>query len=630
MSFDSDNFTGTPSDQINGRTSSGGNTWVADTMMIVTSGTKAGLSNTGSGWAHSGAVPSDDDYIVEADFTIVTLLSINTTNHFLFSHGTPTTRAERIVGGIMLDGSDIKAMCRRRTAGFGDFDIGSRVTATFTTGSYHLSLRVADAGSNIWNVTLTITRASDGFYLPSGGTWQSGAANVVNTTWDDNTLVGAGAPLPSIGRAGFEAFDLIFNVDYDNFVARYPGGIALNPSSVVKGSINNAIVITGDGNTPWTPGTPGTPTFTADNGTIQSQSVSGTALAAIVYDAPASAGTDVITDPLTPFTADLTVTEPETLLGGLIGAGTRVGSVSFDCPTASGGTPPFTYEWQTSNLAEGTFASIGGQTAQNLTSYSPSGTEWIRRKVTDHASVVAYSNVVPIAIDASTTPSPSIAFKTDPTPIVLGFIGDSITDFGDVVACATRMATLASPRDITVGFNAGLSGSSTTSWAHGQTLLSDAIADFLSNNITDVCLMLGANDPLTSVATYLANLTGTVADLVTAGFRVHLQAPTWAHDAWKTLAGTQLLYDYRAALASLHNGTTIFYADQENFFDFAANAATYLADNVHPNATGSTHMAQRWGDAMLRDLEPNGFTASPSTIPKLIETPLIYGGLVAA
>jgi hypothetical protein len=85
------------------------------------------------------------------------------------------------------------------------------------------------------------------------------------------------------------------------------GGLTLAPATVAPASVDNVITVYGTG-VIWEEGMPGAPTFTAVSGVITSQTILGAQSAQIIYDAPTTAGVDLITDSVSGLSAFLAVT----------------------------------------------------------------------------------------------------------------------------------------------------------------------------------------------------------------------------------------------------------------------------------------------------------------------------------
>ncbi len=286
---------------------------------------------------------------------------------------------------------------------------------------------------------------------------------------------------------------------------------------------------------------------------------------------------------------------------------TQVNATATD---ASGGTAPYTYQWQFCATATGVFVDVTGKTSLTLDdTVNNLGFRWV--KYTDSAAQTAFSNL--------------IYGGRWSAPIILGGVGDSLMigypDFApnDPLTATLLLVKLTAERQVTIGSscNRGTSGSTTATWlpADASGILLTAETAFNSASVTDVVLMLGTNDARASIsaATYGANL-GTITTHLLANvaslLRIWLCYPPWSTDTGTlTAARYQLLIDYGAQINSLVNGTTIRQGDILATQYFAAHT-TELVDTIHLTHAGYASLGDLWANAM-----DNQLNVSPPSPP---------------
>ena len=180
---------------------------------------------------------------------------------------------------------------------------------------------------------------------------------------------------------------------------------------------------------------------------------------------------------------------------------------------------------------------------------------------------------------------------------VFGCIGDSITAGSHLSAgqdpvtyCAAVLTATGRYSSVT-GVNEGVPASATGDWLPNSTNLNTAKTAFSGASVTHVLIMLGANDADASVsaATYQSNLSAIAGNLISAGYTVVLDYPTYMASPGPTLPTT-----YLTAIDTLTNGTTIRHGDTDAYAYFLANPAQLQADGVHPTQPGSYILGLLW------------------------------------
>lgn len=252
-------------------------------------------------------------------------------------------------------------------------------------------------------------------------------------------------------------------------------------------------------------------------------------------------------------------------------------SVSFSATDATGGTAPYSYQWQRSIDAV-SWSDLAGKTSLTGTdSTVVAGTEYFYRLTyTDSAAGTAHSLAVPVAPWGA--------------PIVLGIIGDSKSTGTGGTDIYPQVASLWSKvrvsRTVTVGSNQAVSGSNSTDWALSGSHDGDAVTAFAANSVTHVVIDLGTNDG--NLATYLSNMAAIVAGWVGRGYKVILDAPSYTLQGDAQVA---IFWGMQAGLDHLCNGTTILPGDRKAFNYIAANQSL-LVDGVHYTTTGKARIAE--------------------------------------
>lgn len=212
-------------------------------------------------------------------------------------------------------------------------------------------------------------------------------------------------------------------------------------------------------------------------------------------------------------------------------------------------------------------------------------------------------------------------------PLVLGFVGDSITQGtnGDGVgACAAYLSGLGYAVSTV---NRGVGGSSSADWTPDGSLLAPALAAMQGAGVTDVMVMLGTNDARTpngfTAAQHVANMAQVVGGLVAGGLRVVLNKPIWTMPnslgTWPADPNT-FYRDYYAADLRLVDGTNVFQGDTGAHQAFRLGASL-LGDGVHPASQAANDvLGQYWATGFLHRMGAGGSGAGRGT-------PHIGGGI---
>jgi len=283
-------------------------------------------------------------------------------------------------------------------------------------------------------------------------------------------------------------------------------------------------------------------------------------------------------------------------------------TISLSCTAASSGTPAYTYQWYRSTAPD---AVLG---AHNLLTGATSLT------LADSASLVAdtpyfYTCRATDSLGA-VADSLRIAGVLKSAPLVIGFIGDSIT-YGTGLSAGQSppeqivaiLQKLYKHRTVTT-VNQAHGGAKASDWVSGSSYLTTAKTAFASAGVTHVHVMLGANDAgpaaLVSAATYKTQLQNIIADLNGAGYKVILSCCTFLTAGVSYGAGdvasVALTLAYRDVVASLIDGVNVLRGDTLSFNYFINAQSEYQGDLVHPTAAGALSLAQMWARAIDRAL----------------------------
>lgn len=281
---------------------------------------------------------------------------------------------------------------------------------------------------------------------------------------------------------------------------------------------------------------------------------------------------------------------------------TTANTITTVAPT--GGTGPYTYQWQSApdNAGlPGTMTNITGAISSTLTKTGlTAGTiYWYQLVITDNAS-----NSITSAPIKATTKSTGV--------LVLGFIGDSITEGYNLSSgqdAATLLCNQLSNYNGTRTVdqvNKAQIGKATSDFTTGGSLFPWALAAFKAYGVDIVCYMFGTNDSNSTynipASTFNTNITSECGSFVSNGFKVVINFPPYPNDG---RSGTQisLLQSYlpfEQALAAANVGNI--YMGDINYYNIsqansvlypaASSLSFYQSDGLHPNVTGAAVLAQ--------------------------------------
>lgn len=598
--FVQDNFNRTAGALIGTTPSGAGSNWTTSATfpssnLQITAAGNIRATSAYNNVAYSSS-PAGTDYYAAADF----VFSGGTSAYVCLCVGITTNNFYYI---------GVNASSTLGVYAFDNGNVSSAISSTVTMSAgetYRCTLsRLAGAG-NVRLVAICV-RQSDGFYLNSSGTFQSSATNWLDTT--DTRLLTTG--VPGIQIYGSQAST--GEVYIDNFEAgdgQYgtsspaTGYSLTGPSTCTVGtaSSNFTVTLTPSGGT--NSGVTITLSDSSGGGSFTPSTVSlstGTPSATFTYTA-GSSGTKTISTTnsgslTNPTSLSVTASAASLTMGALSVSARTTSSITVSWSAATGGTGTKTYVLYRHTSAPftppGTGTSVGSTTSTSLTDSSPgTGNVFYRVVVTDGASSTSTS--------VQSASQGALLTRVVLAPIVVGLIGDSITNFmGTASAFISLLQAQEPTRTVSLGSNQGVSGTTSTDWLPGGSYLPGALSAFATAGVTHVSIMLGTNDSKPSVATstgtYSSNIASIAAACVTAGYKVCLNAPLYLTPggSWDEASNTKIIA-YRDSLAALTNGTTIFMGDTQLFDAVAASPATYLSDGVHPNGTGNTLIWNRW------------------------------------
>jgi hypothetical protein len=293
-------------------------------------------------------------------------------------------------------------------------------------------------------------------------------------------------------------------------------------------------------------------------------------------------------------------------------------TVFLSASNATGGGGTYNYQWYRS-ISSGVLGSaISGQVAEACQDGSVSAN-------TDYYYTMQYTDTS----TSVTANSAQIHVKTlAATAIeVVGGIGDSIMGrlaTGNETAFTSMLSQLnckfAGSKQFT-GVDRSISGTTSGDWVSGGADLPTAVAAFISAGVTRVVLMLGTNDSAagtaTSQATYQANILSAVtymfANIPTLR-TVHLfSSPFQALTSGNlSIQNCARLVAYSAALATIANGTTVFYSAPLASYNFFQKYPDQLSDGIHPGDQGVGSFGGLWASNVASDITPPVATAGYS------------------
>jgi lysophospholipase L1-like esterase len=290
-------------------------------------------------------------------------------------------------------------------------------------------------------------------------------------------------------------------------------------------------------------------------------------------------------------------------------------TINLSVGTATGGTAPYTYQWYRSTTAN--FTPGGG----NLLSGATSTT------LADSASLVfgtSYYYICVVTDNVSATAqSNQVAGTLLATPLIIGFLGDSITKgtAGPNPAavtfptrCGTELQKLYQQRAVTIS-NQGVDGSSAMSWAADTgSIFTNAKTAFASAGCTHIFILLGANDAASAnlrtaaqFSTDLQTIIGPGAgSLVTAGYKVVLNYPTYIPSGANGVAtnqqSTELTRQYLAKIDALIDNVNVLQGDKLAYQYFMDHQSETQTDNTHLLDAGNISLASMQARAFDRSV----------------------------
>lgn len=353
--------------------------------------------------------------------------------------------------------------------------------------------------------------------------------------------------------------------------------------------------------------------FTVSGGTgasLATPTVTNDTAATDVLTVGSGSGTLTINDTSTGATASFTASPPSPPTSGTATFTNATNTqVNASCTAASGGTSPYTYQWQFCTTATGSFANISGQTSLTLAD-TVNNLGFRQLVTTDNVGSTATSNLI-------------YGGRWLAPTVILGGIGDSIMagypNTAGVEDPLTRCAhllgsTLNTLRGVTLPSNGNqaLAGTKTSQWlpAAVDDLLPPAAAVFATNLTTDIVFMLGTNDARSDVtgSTYGSNLSSIFTYLfanVPTLLRIWPCYPPWSTDTGTLTAARYelLVVDYESQIDSKVNGTTILHGDVMSAQWFAAHIDE-LGDGIHPTVQGDVDLGGLWARGLSQGLNP--------------------------
>ncbi len=330
-------------------------------------------------------------------------------------------------------------------------------------------------------------------------------------------------------------------------------------------------------------------------------------------------------------------TAPSPVPGALSFISTGTSTISLTSASATGGNPPYSYQWMRATSSGGSYSNISGATALTLNdSGLASGTDYYyQMRVADASSTVATSS--------------NIHVKTEPlsvkTALIVG-VGDSITNGGSNgggVSPLTPLQTYLSGDSNFISattYNEGISGTETSDWQPGGSDYNTALAEIQSQGANMVTIMLGTNDAKTannvSAAQYKTNMQNIINGFLGAGiqrvfvsYQPYIDYPQQS-GIWNAQSDIDL-QGYEAEIDSLDNGSTVReMGNDPNLYTTTESATgTYLIDGVHLTTSGVNLFGNEWGqdiDAILNPTYTLSYAAGPNGTLLGSSTQTVAGG----
>lgn len=424
------------------------------------------------------------------------------------------------------------------------------------------------------------------------------------------------------GQWGVSGYD---RADFSHFQLTPAAGatFTLSPTTAVA-STPETVTATGTG-TAWVSGTT---TFSVSGGTGASISAlsinNGTQVATFTLNPGSTSGTLTISDSADAATATIAVSNPSLQAGAATSlfVGKTVAYMSAAAPT--GGTGPYTYQWEISSNGGTSYANAAG-----------TGTTTLTPRITGLTAATAYllrCRQTDSAGSPAVVTTNAVSFTTlATTDHIYGLVADSIgvgaLDAGGVAnpnALGTMLAALRTAGHNCDGDDEAISGTDSGQWLPGSGNLNNAIASFVAHEVTDVLYMLGTNDSktttATSAATYDANMRATIAELLNGHgiSKVIIEQspypiPGTLGATWDSTSLTSLL-SYQVKQAAFVNGTTVLLGDTLAYSYFQAHTSELGSSGVHPLQAGYNSLGGLWANSTRTALfsTVSGVTVSPS------------------
>lgn len=337
----------------------------------------------------------------------------------------------------------------------GDFSLSSDVTAPTAT------ITTPSAGTLVRGASVTVTATSSDniqvsdvkIYVDDIQIGSAGTTSPYSVVWN-STLTSDGAHLltaVATDAAGNSGTSTSVSVTVNNSSP----SIAVSTSTVMQGSVNNTINITGSVTT-WTAGNPGTPTFSLSGGTdanIVSQTVSGTSSASIILNAGTIAGDLLLTDPSTDATTTITVVADNILPQATV-------TVPSSGATLAGHTVTLTATSTDNVRVTNVQFALDGSAIGSAGTTSPYSITWDSASVLDGSHTLT-ATVTDGAGNIATSTGVTVTVNNSVTPTVISGPATSIGIFGATFVGTTTVSGGANSTER--GFQYGIVGYTATS-----------------------------------------------------------------------------------------------------------------------------------------------------------------------
>jgi lysophospholipase L1-like esterase len=185
--------------------------------------------------------------------------------------------------------------------------------------------------------------------------------------------------------------------------------------------------------------------------------------------------------------------------------------------------------------------------------------------------------------------------------LVIGFIGDSITE-GGTPSPPTSVGKMLSPiAGSVIIVNCAKGGTNVVDWTPGQRFYQTAVKAFHEQNVSWVSLMLGSNVEDAGAGSFAEHLMPLLKALRQEGFKIIIHYPPYSERATR---GAGRMRAIQAVLDDAVGKKLCFRGDVAAYEHFHLHPEQ-LQDGLHPNQAGIAALAELWAAAIADVVERN-------------------------